>query len=156
MAGTVQRFVFGPSATTLSGPHTGTVLVGRVLLSSIFLLSGVEKMFQWDVTASMMANEGMFAIAFFLAMAILFETLGGLSVLTGTYTRLGALALIVFLIPTTLVFHDFWAYEGQERQMQMIQFMKNVTILGGLTVLMGAGPGRYSVDAKLAPRAVRA
>jgi putative oxidoreductase len=63
---------------------------------------------------------------------------------------MGALGLIVFLIPTTLLFHDFWAFEGDDQRMQqMSHFLKNLGIVGGLILLMSYGPGRYSVDSLL-------
>ena len=57
-------------------------------------------------------------------------------------------ALIAFLVPVTLVFHDFWAYQGAEAQLQTIQFLKNVSIGGGLLAIFAAGPGALSVDAR--------
>ncbi|MCS7271144.1 MAG: DoxX family protein, partial [Gemmataceae bacterium] len=54
--------------------------------------------------------------------------------------------LIVFLIPATVIFHNFWAFEGQEQQMQMIMFLKNLAILGGLLLVVGFGAGAYSLD----------
>jgi len=54
----------------------------------------------------------------------------------------------VFLVPVTLVFHNFWAYQGAEAQLQTIQFLKNVSIGGGLLAIFAAGPGALSVDAR--------
>ena len=132
-----------PAALQRFGP-----LGGRVLLSMIFLMSGVMKVLDWSGTAEKMASEGMALVPLFLAGAIAFELVGGLSVLLGCYARLGALALVVFLIPTTLIFHDFWAYQGMEQQNQMQHFMKNLTIMGGLLVVTGLGPGRFSIDSR--------
>ena len=125
-------------------------LIGRIFLSLIFVSSGLQKIGAWEQTAQYMASERMFAVPLFLAGAIVLEVLGGLSVLIGFKARWGALALIVFLVPTTLIFHDFWTYTGQEQQMQMIQFMKNLAILGGLFVVFGLGAGPMSVDARSA------
>lgn len=121
-------------------------LLGRILLSAIFVMSGGRKIFNWDQTTEQMANEGMVAIPVFLVGAILLELGGGLSVLFGCRARLGAAAILVFLIPTTLIFHDFWTYEGQEQQTQMINFMKNLSILGGILLILGFGAGPLSVD----------
>jgi len=122
--------------------------LGRVLLSAIFIISGIHKMTAWQATAEQMSSEGMVAVPLFLAGAIVFELGGGLSVLLGCWGRLGALMLVIFLIPTTLIFHDFWTYEGQQQQMQMIHFMKNSAILGGLLVLLSFGSGPASLDAR--------
>lgn len=125
-------------------------LAGRGLLSLIFLLSSVGKIMDWSGTAGYMASKHMPMVPFFLAMAILFELGGGLSVLSGYKARWGALALIVFLIPTTLIFHNFWAYEGMEQKMQMISFLKNTAIMGGLITLGANGPGPISLDERAA------
>lgn len=120
-------------------------LSGRILLSAIFVMSGVAKMTDWSGTANHMAAQGMTAIPFFLSMAILIEVGAGLGLLAGCGTRISAAAL--FLVPTTLVFHAFWTFEGAERQMQMIQFMKNLAIMGGLLGYTAAGAGALSLDA---------
>jgi putative oxidoreductase len=79
-------------------------------------------------------------VPIFLAGAVALETLGGLSIITGFKPRWGAVALIVFLIPATLIFHRFWVFQGMERQMQMINFLKNVSIGGGLLYLFATTP----------------
>jgi putative oxidoreductase len=94
-----------------------------------------------------MAAEGMAAVPVFLALAVLCELAGGLSILLGAKARWGALLLAAFLVPVTAIFHDFWTYQGQEMQAQMQHFMKNLTIIGGLLTLAATGAGAYSVDA---------
>lgn len=61
----------------------------------------------------------------------------------------------MFLVPVTLVFHDFWAAQGAEVQAQMIQFLKNVAMGGGLLAIVAAGPGAFSVDARSGRREER-
>jgi putative oxidoreductase len=121
-------------------------LAGRIFLSAIFLMSGFAKITDWSGTAAHMEKQGMVAVPFFLAGAIALEIGGGLSVLLGCWARLGALALIVFLVPTTVIFHDFWVEEGARRTEQMIQFMKNLALLGGLFMVIAHGAGRLSLD----------
>jgi putative oxidoreductase len=58
--------------------------------------------------------------------------------------------LLVFLAAATYYFHDFWTFEGQERQMQTIQFMKNLSLMGTMLFLIANGPGAMSVDSRLA------
>lgn len=123
-------------------------LIGRILISQIFLMSGIHKIMAWNQTAASMEKEGVVVVPLILLGGIIFEIGGGLSVLLGWRARLGALALIVFLIPTTLIFHDFWTYEGDHQQMQMIHFMKNLSIMGGLFILLGLGAGCCSLDRK--------
>ncbi|MEX0676652.1 MAG: hypothetical protein WD063_06225 [Pirellulales bacterium] len=71
----------------------------------------------------------------------------------GLYARLGALALLAFLIPVSVVMHNFWAIdEGPERMGQMINFMKNVSITGGVTLVLALGAGPCSIDSLMKPR----
>ena len=121
-------------------------LAGRVLLSVIFLMSAFGKVTNWSGTGGYMAAHGLPAAPVLLALAVLFELGGGLGLLLGLQTRLAALALVVFLIPTTLVFHNFWAFQGQEQQMQMINFLKNLAIMGGLLHIVATGPAGLAVD----------
>ncbi len=123
-------------------------LVGRLLLAQIFLASGLNKIGAWEQTAGYMASKGMPLVPLFLIAAIVFEVAGGLSLALGYKVRLGAAALIVFLIPVSLIFHNFWTYEGMERQVQMIMFMKNLAIMGGLAVVVGRGAGPLSLDSR--------
>jgi putative oxidoreductase len=121
-------------------------VAGRVLLSLIFLVSGVGKVFDWPGTASYMEAHGMRAVPLFLFAAIVLEIGGGISLLLGCRARWGALALAVFLVPATIIFHNFLLVEGAERQAQMIQVLKNLALLGGLLFVYGRGAGPYSVD----------
>lgn len=125
--------------------------LGRVLLSAIFIMSGIHKIFSWNETSEQMTNEGMFLVPLLLLGAIVLEVGGGLSILVGYWARVGAAALVVFLIPTTLIFHDFWTYEGQEQQAQMMHFVKNLAIMGGLLLVLGFGAGPISVDDRSNP-----
>jgi len=117
------------------------VPLGRLFLSAIFLNSGIGKIFKFAGTQQFMEAKGMPIAALFLVLAIILEIVGGLSILLGYKTKWGALALIVFLIPTTLIFHSQLA-----DQIQMIMFMKNVAILGGLFIVAGYGAGPVSLD----------
>jgi uncharacterized membrane protein YphA (DoxX/SURF4 family) len=123
-------------------------LVGRILLSVIFLMSGVNKIFDFAGTQAYMAQAGMPYTALFLVGAIVFEVVGGLSLVLGYKTKWGAVLLIVFLIPATLIFHRFWSVPPEMAQMQMINFLKNIAILGGLLQVAAFGPGRFSLDAR--------
>jgi putative oxidoreductase len=115
--------------------------VGRILLVLIFLNSGIGKIGNFEGTAQYMAQYGMPFTSFFLFGAIIFELVGSITVILGYLTRLGALILIIFLIPTTVIFHTNFS-----DPIQMIMFMKNVSMLGGCFILLGMGPGRFSLD----------
>lgn len=121
------------------------LLVSRILLSSIFLFSGVKKIFAFQATQAYMAGFGMQMTGVFIVLAILFEIGGGLLLLLGYFPRLGALALILFLVPTTLVFHRNFSDPSQ-----IVQFSKNVAILGGLFAILSAGGGEFALRRKKA------
>lgn len=127
-------------------------LAGRILLASIFIMSGLGKVGSWEATAGYMAAKGMPMIPFFLTGAIALEVLGGVAVALGLFARVGAALLLCFLIPATLIFHAFWTFGAGESQMQMIMFMKNLSIMGGLLFVLGQGPGALSLDAWRARR----
>jgi len=109
--------------------------MGRILIAAIFLISGIGKIPGWSDTLARMTEKGMPAVELLLAGAIAFEIFGALSLITGYRLRLGALALMIFLIPATLIFHGFWAVEGAAQRMEMIQFLKNLAIFGGLMMV---------------------
>lgn len=124
-------------------------LVGRVGLGAIFLISGVGKLASWSGTVAYADSKGVPQIL--LAGAVALELLGAVSLLAGFKTRWGAAALLAFLVPVTLVFHGFWAFTGAEQQQQTIQFLKNLSIGGGLLFVLGTAPaGALSVDARRA------
>ncbi len=122
------------------------IALGRILLSAIFVMSGIQKLTAWQQTADQMRNEGLVAVEILLIGAVVLELGGGLLLLFGFLTRLGAIALILFLIPVTLIMHDFWQYSGAAQQNQMAHFMKNLALIGGLFAVLGTGPGCCSVD----------
>jgi len=130
-------------------PRPTWMLVGRILISAIFLTSGIAKLVDTSGTVGYMESQGIPSAYALAIIAGLAEVLGGLAILFGFLTRLGAFGLFVFMIPTTLIFHDFWTMEGAEAKTQMVNFMKNLAVMGGLAVLVAQGAGRYSVDARL-------
>jgi putative oxidoreductase len=130
-------------------PRAGTALVARILMSAIFLLSGFAKLTDAAGTQAYMNSVGVPYADILVWVAGAAEVLGGLALLLGFMTRIGALGLFLFLIPTTLYFHAFWNMEGAEAKMQMVNFMKNLAIMGGLLAINAWGPGRYSIDGKI-------
>jgi putative oxidoreductase len=117
-------------------------LLARILLGLIFVMSGITKITGFEGTQQYMASHGIPLTAVFLVGAIAVEILGGLSVILGLWPRAGAAVLVLFLIPATLIFHtDF------SQQTQMIMFLKNLSIMGGLLLVMAFGGGRYRIRA---------
>lgn len=118
-------------------------LAARVFLSVIFIRSGISKILGFAGTQQFMASAGIPSglTGILLVGAILAEVLGGLSVLLGFKARWGAIALVLFLIPTTLIFHTNFADDSQ-----VGAFLKNLAIMGGLLMVFYTGAGPLSVD----------
>jgi putative oxidoreductase len=132
-----------------------SLILARCFISFIFLLAGIEKLFNWHETEKMLmtalsdwqghlggiqlVQDGFTFLvsqsAVLLVVATLFELLGALMILVGVRERMGAFLLILFLVPTTLLFHAFWFLEEPARELQSIMFLKNISILGGLIVV---------------------
>ncbi len=122
-------------------------LIGRVLISVVFILSGIQKIMNWDAAAQYMSASGLNQYTILLlAGAIAIEILGGLSVLFGYKTRIGAAVLLFFLIAVTFTMHRFWEAAPAEAEMQMAMFLKNLAIMGGLLYVISYGCGGCSLD----------
>lgn len=123
------------------------MFIGRFCISIIFILQAIVKVTDYGETSELMASKGFVAIPLLLYGAALLELFGGLALLLGCKTRVMAVLLLLFLIPVTYLFHDFWIIEGADRQTQMILFAKNLAIFGGLIYIITSGPGGCSIDA---------
>ena len=121
-------------------------LAGRILMALIFLNSGFGKLTAFSATAGFMAGKGMPMAEVLLSGAIVFELAGAVMLILGWRVRWGALLLIAFTIPATLIFHDFWAVDAAQVQNQLNHFLKNVAIVGGLLYVMAFGAGPLSLD----------
>ena len=124
-------------------------VAGRTMLATIFLMSALgNKIPNFSGTVEYMTANGVPAPNIMLAGAIVFLLAGGTSVVLGFKARIGASLLAVFLILATYYFHDFWTYapDSQDFQMQMIQFMKNLGLMGAMLMIVANGPGPGSLD----------
>jgi putative oxidoreductase len=131
-------------------------LAARASLALIFLLSGFGKLAALGSTAGYIASKGLPAPALLAMTAALVELVGGASVLLGWKARWGALALIAYLVPVTLLFHNPAGLEGMAAQMEVIQFLKNLAIAGGLLAVASFGPGQLALEGRRARGAVGA
>jgi putative oxidoreductase len=121
-------------------------LVGRILLGLIFVLSGFQKLMGFSGLVTTLAGKGL-PLPEVLAVATVAIELGaGLLLVVGFKARWAAFLLFLFIIPVSLTFHNFWTMEGAAAAMNKIQFMKNVSIMGGMLLAAAFGPGRYSID----------
>jgi putative oxidoreductase len=121
-------------------------LIGRILIGGIFVQSGFAKLTDVDAFAGMLAGNGIPLASILAPLAASAEFSGGLAVVLGLATRYAALLMIAFVIAATLTSHRFWAVPPEQQQMQMIQFAKNVAILGGFLFVFVTGGGRFSLD----------
>lgn len=119
-----------------------TILVARLFLCAIFLKSAIGKILSPESTLQYMESMGV--PGFLLIPTVIVLLVGGISVLVGYKARYGALLLIGFLIPTTLVFHTNFADRSQE-----IAFLKNLGLIGGLLMVAVFGPGSLSLDRRI-------
>lgn len=119
--------------------------IGRVLFSLMFITS-VFSHFSGETIAAASAHGVPLATLLVPAAGIL-AFVGGLSVLLGYRARFGAFLLLVFLVPVTLVMHKFWGLaDVQQAMMQKVNFMKNLSLMGGALMFMYYGSGPASLD----------
>jgi putative oxidoreductase len=123
------------------------LLLGRVLLSAIFILSGLGKLPHFHDIAGMMAGKGIPLASVALVITLLIEIGGGLLILTGYQAKYAALVIALWLIPVTLTFHHFWGIPAEQQQDQMVHFLKNVAIVGGMLILAYASPEKTEARA---------
>ena len=155
-ASIAERMAFGtPLDPTIDDtpihvvPRSTSALVGRFLIAAIFISSGFAKLTDPAGAIGYMNSAGIPHSDVLVYVAGIAELTGGLALVFGFLTRLAAAGLILSLIPTTLVFHNFWALEGAAMKTQLVHFMKNLAIIGGLAMVFANGPGRYSIDRAL-------
>ena len=118
------------------------LLAGRVLLALMFVMAGWGKIGGYAGTQGYM--EAMGVPGAVLPLVILLELGGGLAIVLGLFTRSLSVLLAGFTLMAAFIFH----YQPAE-QMQMLMFMKNLSVAGGFLALAAAGPGAFSLDARL-------
>ncbi len=140
--------------------RVSTIVIARFCISLVFLGGAVNKILHWhemerhlmQTLTEWQAYVGFSdylqdALTFLipwtpliLLTATLFELIGGLSVLLGIKEKLGATLLVLFLIPATILMHQFWFIDGPGRELQLAHFLKNLSILGGLLMIILYAP----------------
>ena len=123
-------------------------LVGRILLVLMFLMSGLSKFSGLEGTAGYIASKGLPMPQVLALLAAVVEFVAALMVIVGWRARWGALALIVFTLLASFLFHNFWAMPEAQKMMQQQAFMKNIAAVGGLLMVFAFGPGPLSLDAR--------
>ena len=124
------------------------LLAARLLATPLFIYSGIGKILAFGATAARLpGGEGGFG-SFLTAGSIMIELGCSLALILGIYTRCAALALIVFTILATLMFHNFWASPPAAVTAQTINFLKNLGLIGLFAMLAAFGPGAYAIRKK--------
>jgi len=127
------------------------LVAARILFSVVFLISASG---HFDPnTIAFAASKGVPLASIFVPFSGIIEAAGALSIMIGYKARYGALLIIIFLIPVTLLFHDFWnVADPMARNMDMSSFLKNISMLGGALLITYFGSGPASADISLAPK----
>ena len=122
-------------------------VLARIMIAAIFLMSAAgNKIPNFNGVAERMAGEGLPQPKILLAGAIAFLILGSLSLVLGYRGRTGAFLLLVFLAAATYYFHDFWTAPPETREKEVIQFFKNVALMGTMVFIMANGTGPWSLS----------
>ena len=116
-------------------------LFGRIFLSTIFLLSGISKIFNYEGLVEYMEVFGV--SEYFAIPAIILEIIFPLLLIIGYYTKISALVMALFTVAVAVIFHTDFA-----NQIQFISFFKNIAIAGGFLIIFVRGAGKYSIDHK--------
>src|SRR5579885_78141 len=132
----------------MNGMRDLSALIGRILIALIFIMSGWSKITGFASTGGYMASAGIPAalVTPGLIASILVELGCGLLIVLGFKARWAALIIFLWLIPVTTIFHLMPMRAGQNAMINMVMVMKNLSIMGGLLILVGMGPGAYSLD----------
>ena len=143
MSASENTLIADPPSTNPSAFRKVSELAGRILLAAVFLISGLGKIGSYAATAGYMSSAGVPSAL--LPLVIATEVVGAISIMLGWTTRIAALLLAGFTLLTAFIFHNNFA-----DQIQTIMFLENVSIAGGLLLLVANGAGPLSIDRRLA------
>jgi putative oxidoreductase len=121
-------------------------VIGRILIAIIFIFAGFGKVTGLEGTAGYIASKGLPAAYLLAVGAAIVELGGGILLAVGFKTRIVAAIIALFTLATALIFHNFWGVPAAEAQNQMIHFLKNISMIGGLLYVVVYGSGPLSVD----------
>jgi putative oxidoreductase len=125
--------------------HPAIPMLGRLLMTYIFLTSGLAKVFSWSGNIAYMSTRHLPLIPVLLAIATIIELGGSISLVTGYKAREAALIMFVYLIFVTVIFHNYWVARPEMAGAQETHFRKNLAIMGGLLMLVHGGPGTWAL-----------
>jgi putative oxidoreductase len=123
------------------------VVLGRFLFALIFLMAGANHFNKQTIGYA--ASQGVPLTSIAVPLSGVVAIAGGLLILLGYHAKLGAWLIVLFLVPVSLMMHKFWTVQDpMMAQIQMVLFMKNVSMLGGALLISHFGAGPFSVDAR--------
>jgi len=125
-------------------------VIGRVLLALMFILSGFGKLTDIPGTAGFIASGGLPAPTVLAVLVGLLELLGGLALVAGLQVRAAGVALALFTLAASVVFHAYWSAPAAQQFVTQLLFMKNISVAGGLLLISALGAGPLSLDARRA------
>ena len=145
MATNSMAISYGTEASSVL--QSAVVVLGRFLFTLIFLMAGANHFSRQTIAFS--ASQGVPLASIAVPLSGVVAIAGGLSILLGYRAKLGAWLIVLFLIPVTVMMHKFWTVQDpMMAQIQMILFMKNVSMLGGALLISQFGAGPFSLDAR--------
>jgi putative oxidoreductase len=124
------------------------LLVARILLAVLFLVFGWGKLTDYSGTVAYMTQSGV-PLPSVAALVGVFEFFGAIALILGVWTRPLAVLFAFFTLAAGLIGHRYWTMTSADRFMNMINFYKNVSLMGGFFLLYVTGAGKYSIDARL-------
>lgn len=122
------------------------VLIGRILFSAIFIMGALRNFTGANIAHAVAQGVPLASIA--VPLSGLLALAGGVSVLLGYKAKAGAWLLVLFLVPVTLLMHNFWAMTGPGATIHQLMFLKNLSALGGALLIAHFGSGPLSLDAQ--------
>jgi len=126
---------------------SGTVaLIGRVLLAAMFVLAGIDKITGFEGTAGYIASVGLPFAELLTVVTIAVEIGAGLALIIGFQARIAALLLAGFTLAASVLFHNFWAMPAEQAYIQQLMFMKNLSVAGGLLMIVALGGGALGIS----------
>lgn len=120
-------------------------LIGRVLISCMFLWASYEKIKHWNKTVNYYKTKHIPYLSIVLPVGMGMKIAGGLSVLFGWHAHIGALLLLIVSIASVVKMHQFWKVQGPEKEMEQMLFAKDVAIIGGLFMILALGAGHFGL-----------
>lgn len=123
-------------------------VVGRLLLALMFIMAGFGKLTNLQGTAGYIASGGLPAPMVLAVLVGLLELVGGLALVVGYQVRWVGLALALFTLAASVLFHAYWSAPADQQMVAQMLFMKNLSVAGGMFLISALGAGPLSLDAR--------